>query len=375
MVKFILISRNAFFDSESEVRKEIILLHQGLQQKDIKLVLVTRSSEQYREILKRTFGDGEILIRKRHNLSGKFIENSTKISNKDFIMIGSVKEDIYITANNKITLFNPTWIQVEEKIEQYGFRIESVGKLIQCIDILNLENRFMYDTNIDENTTLIALCDAREYYAVNDELEMLKKYKGVLKFNQELYQYAVYFHYICNLLNDDRFKDIDYWMAVPSSSGSTQNYVYEMVQNTRYLLKNSKKDNLFIRHTPAQKSTYMNQKERVDQGCSRHFDSIYLNPKYKGKLVDKKVCILDDYVTNGTTFETLRNLLQTEGVREIILLAIGTFKKPYIKEDYKIVGDIFTKEFRYEIKDRKSIRIQANDEAQVTIKKIYSIIS
>ena len=375
MVKFILISRSAFLNEESKIREEILLLHQKLLQKDIKLVLVTRSKGEYKEILNETFGNGEILIKERYPLSKKFIEHNPKISNKDFIMLGAVEEDIRIVANNKIILFNPMWMKVEEKIQKYGFRINSIDKLIQCIDILNLENQFMFDAKLNEKTNLIALCDAREYYAVTDELEVLKKYKGVLKFNHEPYQYAVYFHYICNLLNDERFTNVDYWMAVPSSSGSNENYVYEMVANTRYLLNDRKKDDLFIRHTPAQKSTYMDKDERKRLGCARHFDTIHLNPKYKGKLRGKKVCIIDDYVTNGTSFDTLRNLLEAEGVREIILLAIGTFRKPYVKENYEISGNVFTKDFSYELVDKNSIRIQANNVAQETIKKIYNIIN
>lgn len=377
MVKYILISRSVFLNEHSEVREEFIRLHHKLKQTEIKLVLVTRNdnSSSCRAILNKTFGDGEVSVGQRFRLSKKFIEGNKKISNKDFIMIGSVEEDIRIVANNKIVLFNPTWLQVDEKIAKYGFRIESIDKLIRCIDILNLENQFMFDTKIDEKTTLIALCDAREYYAVTDELEMLKTYKGVLKFNEEPYQYAVYFHYICNLLNDNRFKDVDYWMAVPSSSGSNKNYVYEMITNTRYLMNDRKKEDLFIRYKPAQKSTYMRSDERISLGCTRHFDTIHLNPKYKGKLKGKKICIIDDYVTNGTSFETIRNLLENEGVKEIILLAIGSFKKPYIRERYKIEGNVYEKDFNYELIDIKTIRIVANDYAKQTIKNIYSIIS
>lgn len=377
MVKYILISRSVFLNKNSEVREEFIQLHHKLKHTGIKLMLITRNENisSCRAILKKTFGEGEVFIGKRLDFSKKFIEGNEKISNKDFIMVGSVEEDIRIVANNKIVLFNPTWLQVDEKIVKYGFRIESIDKLIRCIDILNLENQFMFDAEIDEKTTLIALCDAREYYAVSDELEMLKQYKGVLKFNKEPYQYAVYFHYVCNLLNDDRFRDVDYWMAVPSSSGSNNNYVYEMITNTRYLMNDRKKEDLFIRHKPAQKSTYMDKAERIYLGCTRHFDTIHLNPKYKGKLKGKKICIIDDYVTNGTSFETIRNLLENEGVKEIILLAIGSFKKPYIKENYRIEGNVYEKAFKYELLNRETIRVVANDYAREAIRNIYSIIN
>lgn len=374
MVKYILVSRNAFFNDDKEIRSEIIELYNKINREEIQIVFVSRTLAEYKGIIEQVFGKDEILLGNRRSLSGKFIEGSSKATNKDFVLIGAIDEDIRIGANNKIILFNPTWIDVEEKIEKYGFEIGSISNLYQCINILNLEKGFMYDTKIDERTTLIALCDAREYYAVANEKEMLKRYKNVLKYNQVKYQYAVYFHYLCNLFNDERFSDVDYWMAVPSSSGKNANYIYEMVKNTRYILNNRKSEDLFIRHIEAPKSTYLTPEERIAQGCTRHLETIHLNPKYKKQLKGKKICIIDDYVNNGTSFDTLRNLLKELEVSEIILLAVGTFQKPYIREDYNIFGDVFNGEFSFEKTHSTTINHYPNYEAQRRIKDIYDII-
>lgn len=374
MVKYILVSRNVFFDEDKEIRSEIKALYDRLEGKEIKIVFVSRNLEEYKEKIIDYFGKGKILLGNRKKLSGKFIVDSATATKKDFIMLGAVDEDIRIVANNKIILFNPLWVDVEEKIGKYGFKVADIEILYRCINILNLEKGFMYDTKIDDITTLISLCDAREYYAVNDELEMLKRYKGVLKYSHIKYQYAVYFHYLCNLFNDARFSDIDYWMAVPSSSGENANYIYEMVKNTRYILNNRSSKELFVRHIKAPKSTFLSPQERLKQGCERHLNTIHLNSKYKGQLKGKKICIIDDYVNNGASFEALRNILKELEVKEIILLAVGTFHKPYIKEEYRVEGDVFRSGFTFEKIETYKISHSPNYEAQQRITEIYEII-
>ena len=88
-------------------------------------------------------------------------------------------------------------------------------------------------------------------------------------------------------------------------------------------------------------------------GSSKHLDSININPYYRGKLSGKTVCILDDYVTNWPSFEALRNLLLKAGVARVIFVAIGRFRRGsegvYQKEDYQILGDVFSSNYTYEL--------------------------
>lgn len=221
-------------------------------------------------------------------MSRKFVDNP-----KNIMLVGAVDEDIRIAANNKILLINPLWLSdVEANIEKYGFQLKSFKQIIQCIDILRLDTELFYDFKVDDFTRLIAVSNANKYYAVKNEAEMIEKYKRTLKYGNEDYKYAVYFHYLTMIIGIEDFHDVYYWMSVPSSSGSNDNNIYDIVKRTRYLLKNSRKDELFIRHTPAEKSTYMDSNDRIRQGAKRHFDTISLNPKYKGKLKGKKYASL-----------------------------------------------------------------------------------
>ena len=367
----ILISRNVFFDQNDKIRNEIHELFDSIQGREIQLVLVTRNKLKYKKIIDESFSENHgIKFGNRADLSRKFTSN-----NKGLLILGAVKEDIWIAANNQILLINPQWVSgVAEEIETYGFKLQNYLQVLECIDILNIETQLFYNFAIDENTRLIAVSNANKYYTVKKEEEMIHTYRGILKFGVENYKYAVYFHYLTMIIGTEYFKDVDYWMTVPSSDGTNKNNIYEIVKHTRYLLKNNKKDELFIRHTPAKKSTSMSRDERISIGCKRHLDTLILNPKYKGKLKGKKICVLDDYVTNGTSFESIRNMLKHEEVSEIILIAIGTFKQPYQKEDYKLTGDLYKPGFDYSFVGSDILRGTANDKSLEVIELIHDII-
>ncbi|MFJ6032523.1 hypothetical protein ACIQFL_19280 [Bacillus toyonensis] len=369
---YLLVSRNAFFDDNDNIRKEIFGLLDLIQDKDIQVVLVTRSREKYEKIINDNIPNAhKIEYAQRGKLSKKFIDKTTK----NFMLIGAVDVDIRIAANNKILLIHPLWIEnVEPNIEKYGFKLRSFKQVVQCIDILNLDNQLFYDFQVDEKTRMIAVSNANKYYVVENEAEMIKKYKNTLKFGNNDYKYAVYFHYLTMIIGMQEFNDVDYWMCVPSSSGTNDNNIYDIVKRTRYLLNNRKSDELFIRHTPSQKSTYMSSSDRINEGCKRHLETIHLNPKYKGKLKGQKICVIDDYVTYGPSFESIRNLLIKEEVSEIILVAIGTFRKPYYKENYKINGNVYEAGFGHSFVNKSVIRGIPNENSSEIINKIHNII-
>lgn len=368
---YLLISRNAFFDKDDKIREEIFELMDLIEEKEIQVILVSRSNQKYKQIIDDILPNSEkIKYGHRGRLSGKALT-----SNKNIMLVGAVEEDIRISANNKIMLINPGWVEnVDEKIQKYGFKLKNFNQIIQCIDILSLDTELFYDFEVDEKTRLIAVSNANKYYAVKNEAEMIENYKRTLKYGYETYRYAVYFHYLTMIIGMEEFKDIDYWMSVPSSTGSTENNIYDIVKRTRYLLNNRRSQELFVRHKPGKKSTSMSPEDRIKEGCRRHFETLHLNPKYKGKLKGKKICVLDDYFTYGASFESVRNLLIKEEVGEIILVSIGTFKKPYYKEDFKINGDVYQAGYECSLTGKWKINAKANEKSSEIINKIYDII-
>ncbi|EJH4589274.1 phosphoribosyltransferase, partial [Staphylococcus pseudintermedius] len=102
---------------------------------------------------------------------------------------------------------------------------------------------------------------------------------------------------------------------------------------------------------------------------------LHLNPKFKNKLKGVTVVVLDDYVTNGHTFEAVRNLLTEAGVKKIYLITMGTFKMPYQIQQVDFKDDISNLRYKFEIISKENITLQYNENALITIDQIYEIIT
>ncbi|EKF8761451.1 hypothetical protein O0629_002423, partial [Staphylococcus pseudintermedius] len=307
-------------------------------------------------------------------ISKKFT-NELDYQSKDFVLIGGVDEDIRISSNNNILLLNPTWIITSSKIQKYGFDIDSPDQMIKCLNILELNSSVYSRNNISDNTELISISSARNSGATAEQNFIINSYRDYLKKSENQYKYAVFFHYLTLITQNSEFKEVDYWISAPSSSGDKKDGIYEIEDYSRYLMSKKRKSDIIIRHTPAQKSTEINSSFRRQLDSSRHFETLHLNPKFKNKLKGVTVVVLDDYVTNGHTFEAVRNLLTEAGVKKIYLITMGTFKMPYQIQQVDFKDDISNLRYKFEIISKENITLQYNENALITIDQIYEIIT
>lgn len=279
-------------------------------------------------------------------------ENISRL--KTTIVIGANDNDLFLATTYKLLYLYPVWDSKEqEKAIKYGFHIDNFNKLFECIKIIENQTKFYYTLEIDEKTTLYALTSANDNIATQNESQMIAKFKKVLKEGDRTDFQALFFHMISSIMKSDNLRKIDIWGIMPSSSTRLNDDMLEIKDRCRYLTNRRMKKDVFIRHTAVTKSHQTSYEIRRNVGAKKHLDSIMINPELKGRLKGKTVCILDDYVTNGISFEALRNLLLNEGVEKIYFFAFGRFKRGqmgiYQKEDYIISGDAYTKNYTYEL--------------------------
>lgn len=87
-------------------------------------------------------------------------------------------------------------------------------------------------------------------------------------------------------------------------------------------------------------------------GATKEFETLMIDPAYKSLIkrlkAEKKfnVCIFDDYRTYGNTFEAVRNLFESLGADKIVCVALGDFRRAYHKNDYNIIGDVYSENYQ-----------------------------
>ena len=149
------------------------------------------------------------------------------------------------------------------------------------------------------------------------------------------------------IAHDVDFREVQDWAVAPSSSGVPNQTMEGLKEHVRWMMYGRKEEPIFIRHTPTSKSRFDDGLLRQNPNyCQKHFRSIRVNEHYMRKLEGRVVCVFDDYLTNGNTFESLRNLLVACKVSKIIFISIGKFRgfyeSCYVQKSFNITGNVYT---------------------------------
>ena len=152
----------------------------------------------------------------------------------------------------------------------------------------------------------------------------------------------------------------------------------DLKERVRCMMNGRKPDPIFIRHTARSKSrkdeNYVRQRNDY---CQKHFQSIRVNDKYKGKLKDRVVCVLDDYLTYGNTFEALRNLLIKCQVKRIIFVSIGKFKSSYesqyVQKIFSIDGDVYSGQYTAKFNTDAEHDVEFDDAARRSLENLTEL--
>ena len=156
------------------------------------------------------------------------------------------------------------------------------------------------------------------------------------------------------IAHDPEFKDVQDWAVAPSSSTNLPQIMEELKEHVRYMMNGRNCEAIFLRHEETKKSRFDDRKSRESVNyCQKHFKSIVVSKNCSKRLKKRVVCVFDDYLTQGNTFETLRNLLVNCEVDKIILVSIGKFMRnnenKYNQKSFSISGDVSEKDYKAEL--------------------------
>jgi len=293
-----------------------------------------------------------------------------------FIVLGINEQDLYLAANNRQLLINPIWTEVKTiEVEKYGIKISRPDLLVKFIEIIKNQSSWYYNVDLDDKTHVLSLYSANTYRGSHtpEEKVLIAGFQSLLKNGDKGYYEVLLYHFLAGIANNDDFREVQDWAIFPSSGTELNDDMIQFKERARIVMNGRKPAPLFIRHTPTTKSHYMGKAERIP--CNRHFDTIKLNDIYKGKLKGRTICVLDDFLTNGTSFETARNLLLTQNVKKIIFVSVGRFGSNYVKQDYKITGDVFNHGYNYKLIKSAHVEGSIDNGAIDDINSLYDIIS
>lgn len=192
------------------------------------------------------------------------------------------------------------------------------------------------------------------------------------------------------MTNTTFFDDIQLWGIVPSSDCTLNKDMFNFKETVRCIKngrepRNQQYPNVLLRHQIKSKAHLScNRESRNKWGAKFEFQTLIVNPEYKSKIQRLKregrlnVCIFDDYLTHGNTFEAVRNLFENLGANKIICVSLGSFMKVYQRNDYTLTGDVYSVGYGWKRINHEQIDInqfEINLEAKSEIASLYDIFN
>lgn len=316
-------------------------------------VVVISSHKDQLELIKDPFIP--IHVSSKAKRDGSFMKRVIEIHNgelqpQDIIVLGASESDFFMSVNSKTLMLTALYAKNNNpkgRIFKYGVPINDPDHLLSFMrKYLKISPNCYYELEVDKQTKIYAINSANYFYSHDEKLKQIKRsIESFLKKNNPTHRKDyLYYFLLCAYNKIGDLRNIDYWGIYPSSHKKTWNQdLISFKEEVRKVFKTRDQPELLIRHVDAPKRHHMNKDRRITDGCDTQFQSIILNPHYKGKLKDKTICIFDDFNTYGSSCETTRILLQKEGIKKLIFITMGKFGKEYIKTDYSIEGDVFSK--------------------------------
>lgn len=316
---------------------------------------------------------------------------SHKNMNNYFVFISGKEVDFRLAVNSKSLFIVPTWIPLEQKSEYYGVHVDTPAQLEKFIRTLNNQNNWYATLDIEPNIVALSLMDGRYKYKAftSNEQDMIKHFEELLKqgISRNYYTILLY-HFLAGMTNSTFFDDIELFGMIPSSNCSLNPDILRFMTQVRYIKgkrlpkNNMNNPNLIQRVVPKTQAHMLpNQTKRATMGACQEFSTLCINPEFKKKIETLKkqgrfnVCIFDDYMTHGNTFNAVRNLLKYLGVNKIIFVSLGNFSRPFQKNDYTISGDVYKLGYTYQLVQSTQHNLNYNYAAKNEIDELYNIFN
>ena len=390
----------SFTDADKEKFKKkrekfIEKFHELSEDTDNKIYFYSRKADALKgyESLMKYNGYTNFVFKDRSAL--KEFVTSNKDKNNYFVFVGAKNKDFELAVNTRSLFIVPTWLPLEDRPARYGIHVDSVKQLYKFILTLNNQNTWYSRLEIDDISTAYSLMDARygKYAETMEEKEMVENFQKLLKENRsQSYRRILLYHFLAGMTNTMDFDDIELFGMIPSSSCRLNEYVFDFMNEVR-LLKGKQlpkrypadtapeDTNLLIRHT-AKTQAHIGKtwQDRIRLGCKEEFATLCINPDYKKRIEKLKaegrfnVCIFDDYMTHGNSFNAVRNLLKTLGANKIVFVSLGLFRNPFQKKDYTITGNVYGKDYTFQLETVKALDdFEINNDAKKEVSDLHDI--
>lgn len=261
--------------------------------------------------------------------------SSTSLKANELLYIGDSDQDMITAVQGRVIYAHAAWGNA--KTYRYGLDAPAPGWVPTVVELIfQKQQPWYWSVNTHDAlrrvATARAMTDALDHLALRDPL--LNVFKGERDFtigNSSMgFRDFIMLNLLASLYHEDTFSNVDLWTTYPGSTGKPNTIMGEFLAVAALLFRQQYRSDLFIRHRRAQHSAeaYKKHLNPMDAAFNQ-FDTVQINPIHRQLLRDKRVLILDDFMTRGITTECGRNMLLSAGAGGVVIAAIAKYPSDF----------------------------------------------
>lgn len=138
----------------------------------------------------------------------------------------------------------------------------------------------------------------------------------------------VLLHLLSSVYGSRLFGETDWWTTYPGHAGSPHAIMGDFLDVASKLFRKQYRRDLLIRHTAAQKSQPSFVSGHYPRAIRNQATTLNVNAKYRRAVADKRILVLDNFLTRGYSTEHARNLLLAAGAKAVVVACVAKYNAP-----------------------------------------------
>lgn len=274
----------------------------------------------------------------------KVFSDQFNLQPHETLVVAHSRNDVAMGKNGGAVLLGASW-SGEQQVQSLGIQIRNADELREIIALTqNWDGDWWYSASAAGYEVRV-LGDLSTYYKPADQEKFGTQLTQTVKNGGPKLNALLALTARSALIEGLGDTANTLWGTYPSSNSSNNDsevlsdFCHRLrttVSNVRFC---SRGKPLFIRHIASRKRSGGGVANREDP--AEQLETIHINPYYisKGRLRGRNVVLLDDCMTNGTSFGVAAALLKAANASSVTCIALGKFGNKDLSYEIDVTGD------------------------------------
>ncbi len=303
----------------------------------------------------------------------------TRLDSSEMVYVGDDNRDWHTALNSGVAYLHAGWSTMDPKKVNIprAVVLQNISDLKIFIEHFFLrEPLWSYRLDDEEEKVHVrCLLDANSYFSADNGTFTLK---SIFTYNNTSFtvggmhvHHLLLLHTMSNLYLEGIMSSSTYFCKYPSHDPNNVNPILsDFFRFAVAVFKQSYyREDWLVRHTRAP-DTSMLRHERGQASITHQANTVVLAAKSKRSLKKSPtVIVIDDFTTEGFSFEWARNLLYSAGAGRVVLVALGKYRRSHKVHVPSVSVDPF-KPGKYEADDfsMNEVRLEYNADVEDRIR-------